>query len=78
MIHLLRAKAERATTTVVVEGVATHPEDDLVLATAVAAKVRYLVTGDKKLQRLRRYRGMTILSPRDFLAILGRIDESVA
>ncbi|MGH2561939.1 MAG: putative toxin-antitoxin system toxin component, PIN family [Thermomicrobiales bacterium] len=73
-VQLLRVKAERVLITVVIEGVATHPEDDLVLATAVAAKARYLVTGDKKLQRLRRYRGVTILSPREFLTLLDRID----
>ncbi len=60
--------------TVVVDGVATHPEDDHVLATVVSARARYLVTGDKKRQRLRRYRGVTILSPRDFLILLDRID----
>jgi putative PIN family toxin of toxin-antitoxin system len=74
--QLLRVKAERTTITVVVEGVATHPEDDLVLATAVSAKARYLVTGDKKLQRLRRYRGVTILSPRDFLTLLSNVDQT--
>src|SRR5947199_10734 len=35
-----------------VQGVATHPEDDLILATAVSAQVDYLVTGDQQLQRL--------------------------
>jgi putative PIN family toxin of toxin-antitoxin system len=31
-------------------GVATHPEDDLVLATALSADCSYLVTGDRQLQ----------------------------
>ena len=69
-VHLLRTKAERALITVAVAGVATHPEDDLVLATAVSAKARYLVTGDRQLQALRRYRGVTMLSPSSFLAVL--------
>jgi putative PIN family toxin of toxin-antitoxin system len=53
-----------------VQGVATHPEDDLILATAVSAQVDYLVTGDQQLQRLGTYQGVTILSPRRFLEIL--------
>ena len=49
---------------------ATHPEDDLVLAAAVSARSDYLVTGDKKLQDLRSYQGVTIVTPREFLTIL--------
>ncbi len=51
-------------------GVATHPEDDLVLATALSANADYLVTGDLKLQALGAYQGVTILSPRAFLDVL--------
>ncbi len=53
-----------------VHGVATHAEDDLILATAISARVEYLVTGDKKLQELRSYQGVAIVSPREFLDIL--------
>jgi len=53
-----------------VQGVATHPEDDLVLATAVSAKADYLVTGDAQLQKLGAYKGVTIVSPREFSEIL--------
>ena len=53
--------------TIVVSGVATHPEDDLVLAVVVSAGVDYLVTGGKALQRLGAYHGIQILSPRQFL-----------
>jgi predicted nucleic acid-binding protein len=56
--------------TIAVSGVATHPEDDLVLAVVVSADVDYLVTGDKALQRLGAYRGIRILSPREFLDLL--------
>jgi putative PIN family toxin of toxin-antitoxin system len=55
-----------------VHGVATHPEDDLILATAVSAEADYLVMGDRKLQELGAYEGVTIASPRQFLEILGR------
>jgi putative PIN family toxin of toxin-antitoxin system len=69
-ITLLRSRAVVTTITVVVEGVATHPEDDLVLATAVSAGADYLVTGDQQLQQLGRYQGVTIVSPRRFLELL--------
>jgi len=49
---LLRRQARFTTVTAHVLGVATRPEDDQVLATAVSAEARYLVTGDAQLQKL--------------------------
>lgn len=69
-IALLRSDATITPLTVPVRGVATHPEDDRVLATAVSAQADYLVTGDHKLLQLRSYEGVGILSPRDFLNLL--------
>lgn len=69
-LALLRRQAIVAPITVTVTGVATHPEDDLILATAVSAEADYLVTGDAKLQQLNIYEGVTILSPRAFLNLL--------
>jgi putative PIN family toxin of toxin-antitoxin system len=65
----------QATATVVpiteeVHGVATHPEDDLILATTLSAQADYLVTGDTKLQDLGTYQGVSILSPSAFLSLL--------
>lgn len=50
-----------------VHGVAEDDEDDLVLATAVAAEADYLVTGDKYLLDIEEFRGIRIVSPRAFL-----------
>ncbi len=50
-----------------VQGVATHPEDDLVLATALSAQADYLVTGDRQLLRLGAFRGTIVLTPREIL-----------
>jgi predicted nucleic acid-binding protein len=50
-----------------VAGIATHPEDDLIVATALSAKADYLVTGDRKLLELGTYAGITFVSPRGFL-----------
>lgn len=67
-IALLRATAIVTPLTVEVMGVATHPEDDRILATAVSGSASYLVTGDRKLRAVGTFQGVTILSPREFLA----------
>ena len=46
----LRRSALVVGLTFTVSGVATHAEDDLILATAVSAGVDYLVTGDRALR----------------------------
>jgi putative PIN family toxin of toxin-antitoxin system len=66
----LRQRGRLIPITVTVSGVATHPEDDLVIATALSAKAQYLVTGDAQLQKLAAYQGLTLLSPRAFLGLL--------
>jgi uncharacterized protein len=69
-IKLLQRRAAVLPITVSVQGIATHPEDDRILATAVSGKADYLVTGDSELQRVGTYQGVRILSPRRFLEIL--------
>lgn len=56
--------------TIDLSGVATHPEDDLVLATALSGSAEVLVTGDKQLIRLGRIEQVAIMSPREFLTML--------
>ncbi len=47
------------------------PKDDMIVATAVAARADYLVTGDRRhLIVLGHYEGIRILSPRAFLSEL--------
>jgi uncharacterized protein len=55
-----------------VSGVATHPEDDLILATALSGGAHYLVTGDKQLLKLGSFEGVRIVDSRAFLEILDR------
>lgn len=69
-LALLRSVARIAPVTADVRGVATHPEDDAVLATAVSGGAGYLVTGDHRVQELSIYRSVRILSSRTFLALL--------
>lgn len=56
-----------------VHGVASHPEDDLVLAAAASANADRLVTGDKDLLALGAFRQIPIVSPRDILTELDRL-----
>jgi len=67
---ILRSAAITVEITAEVHGVATHPEDELVLATAVTAGVSHLVTGDSNLLGLRTYQDIAIVSPRHFLGLL--------
>ena len=50
--------------------VCRDPDDDTVLATAVAADANLIVTGDDDLLVLRTYAGIAIVSPRRLLEIL--------
>jgi putative PIN family toxin of toxin-antitoxin system len=75
MLSALREQTAWTDLTTIVSGIATHPEDDLVLATAVSASADYLVTGDGPLQRLRHDLTVPIISPRDFLTLLEETDK---
>ena len=68
----IRGRARIVPITAIVQGVATHPEDDAVLATAVSAGAGFLVTGDRALQALGAYQGVAIVLPRAFLDTLDR------
>ena len=46
-------------------------DDDVVLATAVAAQADVIVTGDDDLLVLQQFQGIRILSPRQFLELIG-------
>jgi len=72
VLWTLGHEAEVTPITVTVFGIATHPEDDLVLAAVASAEVDFLVTGDAQLQALGRFGGSAILSAGGFLEILDR------
>lgn len=69
-LDLLLTEAIVVPITAQVHGVATHPEDDLILATAVSCNADYLVTGDRRLQKIREYKGVAVLNPRSFMDTL--------
>ena len=70
-LTFVRMRAWHTEIIVQVTGVATHPEDDLILATALSAGAEYLVTGDIRFRnRVPSYQGVRLISPAEFLAIL--------
>ena len=73
-LTLVQKRATLSPITVPVQNIATHQEDDLIVATAVSANADYLVTGDTKLQGVGTYKGVRILSPRQFEEILPRTE----
>jgi len=50
--------------------IAADPDDDYVLACAVAGRARYIVSGDRHLLDLKRYKRIAILTPAAALAEL--------
>lgn len=70
-LTLLKKKGNLINIMTRVSGVATHPEDDLILATAVSGKADYLVTGDKSLRKaVPKYKGVKLVTPDGFLKVL--------
>jgi len=75
-MQLLRQFAEIIELTRQAFGMATHPEDDLLLATVLSSGADYLVTGDRQLQRLGKLGDALIVSPATFFALLSEIYPS--
>lgn len=76
ILALLHAQALQTAQFVPVVGVATHPEDDLILSTALSGGASVLCTRDKQLLRLREHQTVAILSPGELLALLEREVQS--
>ena len=50
-----------------VDVIKEDPDDDRVLECALACKAKYIVSQDKHLRKLGKFRGIEILSPEQFL-----------
>jgi putative PIN family toxin of toxin-antitoxin system len=70
ILTLIKTRATVISISTPIPHVATHPEDEIVLATAESGKAEYIVTGDHGLQSVKKFKGITIVSPREFAALL--------
>ena len=70
VIRAVRADAEVVKATPLPKPVCRDPDDDMILAAALAAHADVLVTGDQDLLVLKKFQGIPILNPRDCLARL--------
>jgi uncharacterized protein len=68
----VRRDAELVSPTPLGKRVCRDPDDDWVLATAVAGEADVIVTGDKDLLVLKRHQGIPIVTPRGFFELLQR------
>jgi putative PIN family toxin of toxin-antitoxin system len=55
--------------------VVSDPDDDKFIACAVALKAGYVVSGDKALVDIRQCQGIKIVTPREFLEIIGSLKQ---
>lgn len=69
-LEQLRLRVHLVVPTPLAAPVSRDSDDDVVLATAVTAKATVIVTGDLDLLVLRRYSGIDIIAPREFLVRL--------
>lgn len=58
-----------------VKGICRDKKDDDILASAIASEANYLITGDSDLLALKKYKGIKILSPREFELLLVGIEN---
>lgn len=65
-VALIATLAELVEIVVEVSGVATHREDDVILATAVSAGANFLVTGDRQLRKVAEFNGVRLVTPAEF------------
>ena len=72
LLFQLNEEAEIVTPSRLDERVCRDKDDDVVLATGLAGKADVIVTGDDDLLVLKEFRGIRILSPRQFLQLLDR------
>jgi putative PIN family toxin of toxin-antitoxin system len=54
-----------------VEVIRDDPSDNMFLECAIEAHADYLISGDRHLKRLKSFRGIEILTPREYLSRLG-------
>jgi putative PIN family toxin of toxin-antitoxin system len=66
----LRASFDLVTDIPLLSGVVRDPNDDMIVACAVAASADYVVSRDHDLLSLESYDGITMITPEAFMAVL--------
>ena len=66
IVELIKEASFSTDTTEKIEGACRDKDDDLILSCALSAKAEFLVSGDRDLLEIKEYKGMKIISPRDF------------
>ena len=66
MTQLVQSRTQIVVPVSLKEPVCRDPDDDVVLATAVAGDVTCIVTGDEDLLVLKEFQGIDIIRPKDF------------
>jgi len=69
-ILAINYKASCTAGRLILSGVAPDPGDDKIISCAVEAQADFIVTGDKKFQRLEKYQGIRIINAESFIKIL--------
>jgi putative PIN family toxin of toxin-antitoxin system len=67
ILDMLRANAEVISVKCLPEPVCDDPDDDKFLACALAGECKLIVSGDKHLLRASGFRGINVLTPREFV-----------
>lgn len=60
------ARIAEVVTPLKIESIARDPDDDYIIATAVAGKAEFILTLDKDLLVLKEHKGIRIMTPSDF------------
>ncbi len=72
-VALFRSRMQIAEPSALSYQVSRDPDDDNILAAAVAGKCDFIITGDKDLLVLKHFEGIKILSPKEF-SVVERIE----
>jgi putative PIN family toxin of toxin-antitoxin system len=65
-VALFRSRMQVVTPIALASPVSRDPDDDNILATALAGNCDFIITGDKDLLVLKQFEGIKILNPREF------------
>lgn len=71
ILQLIASTAETVYPSPLNEQVCSDPDDDIFIAAAIAGKAEFIVSGDKALRRASGFQGISILSPGEFVRVLG-------